>query len=226
MNRRVLLALGGLAASTGLLITSAGPASASHSWGNYHWATSNGTAQLTVINSSTSDWSSRLRTAVADWERSPSLSLSITRGDSSRSTRSRCPFPTGGNTVRVCNDYYGNTGWSGVATINTSDGTHIATGTDKQNETYLSSGTEAARQHVVCQEIGHLWGLDHQFTNAGSCMDYAGINDPSYTHPNQHDYAELNAIYDHGDFRAAKGKPSHTSKIKAGNTVTSILWVD
>ncbi|MCX5302749.1 hypothetical protein OG304_04685 [Streptomyces sp. NBC_00160] len=224
MKKSPFVALGAIAGTVGLLVMGAAPASASNSWGGYHWATTNGTAQLNVINSSTSDWTPRLQTAVSDWEKSTSLSLSISQGDTSSTARRRCAYPTG-NAVRVCNYAYGNTGWSGIASIKLSDGTHISTGTDKQNETYLSSGTEAKRQHVVCQEVGHLFGLDHQFTNAGSCMDYAGIDDPAYTHPNQHDYDELGVIYNHGD-SAAAAQPSSASKIKTGSTITSVLWVD
>src|SRR4029453_1923478 len=63
--------------------------------------------------------------------------------------------------------------------------------------------SNAWRQLVTCQEVGHTFGLDHQdenFTNAnlGTCMDYT--NDPSTNqHPNQHDYDQLEAIYAHLD---------------------------
>jgi len=65
---------------------------------------------------------------------------------------------------------------------------------------------------VMCQEVGHTFGLDHQDenhtnTNLGTCMDYT--NDPSGTlgtngtlsneHPNQHDYDQLVTIYSHLD---------------------------
>jgi len=55
----------------------------------------------------------------------------------------------------------------------------------------------------MCQEIGHTFGLDHQDenfnnTNLNTCMDYT--SDPSANqHPNQHDYDELAAIYNHLD---------------------------
>ena len=48
---------------------------------------------------------------------------------------------------------------------------------------------------VMCQEVGHDFGLDHQDENfnnpnLGTCMDYT--NDPSTNqHPNAHDYEEL-----------------------------------
>ena len=83
------------------------------------------------------------------------------------------------------------------------------------NDTYFSRSpynTSAWKQFVVCQEIGHTFGLNHQdedFTNAnlGTCMDYT--SDPDGTvanpdqlsneHPNTHDYAQLESIYSHLD---------------------------
>jgi hypothetical protein len=74
------------------------------------------------------------------------------------------------------------------------------------NDTYFASSTynsPAWRQFVVCQEVGHTFGLDHQdeaFDNAnlGTCMDYTN-NPATNQHPNQHDYDELVAIYSHLD---------------------------
>jgi hypothetical protein len=89
------------------------------------------------------------------------------------------------------------------------------------NDSYLDNPkfntpyeTPAWRQFVLCQEVGHPFGLDHQdvtFDNAnlGSCMDYtndpdggpggASETDPSNEHPNQHDYDQLATIYGHTD---------------------------
>ena len=56
---------------------------------------------------------------------------------------------------------------------------------------------------VMCQEIGHTFGLDHQdenFSNPNlnTCMDYTS-SPSSNQDPNQHDYDELVAIYSHLD---------------------------
>ena len=68
----------------------------------------------------------------------------------------------------------------------------------KLNDTYFNTSTyntEAWRNLVSCQEVGHTFGLDHQDENfnnpnLGTCMDYT--NDPSSNqHPNQHDYDHL-----------------------------------
>lgn len=119
--------------------------------------------------------------------------------------------PTSGR-VEVCNSTYGNTGRLVVAQIWVS-GLHIVQGTVKVNDTYFKTATynkPAWRNLVMCQEVGHTLGLDHQdetFRNAnlGTCMDYT--NDPDGTtygqldneHPNAHDYEELEIIYGHLD---------------------------
>src|SRR5262249_18739586 len=66
--------------------------------------------------------------------------------------------------------------------------------------------TPAYRRLVMCQEVGHTFGLAHQDENQtnpnlGSCMDYTRnpAGPPSNEHPNSHDYAELVTIYAHTD---------------------------
>lgn len=85
-------------------------------------------------------------------------------------------------------------------------GSHITQGTVQVNDTYFLTAaynTPAWRNLVMCQEVGHTLGLDHQdvnFDNAnlGTCMDYT--RDPSTNqHPNKHDYDELATIYAHLD---------------------------
>ena len=74
------------------------------------------------------------------------------------------------------------------------------------NDTYFNTAkynTPAWKQFVVCQEVGHIFGLDHQdenFSNAnlGTCMDYTN-NPGTNQHPNAHDYEQLETIYAHLD---------------------------
>lgn len=199
-------------------------ASASNSWGGYHWARSSTSTvlRLTVLDSVTSAWDSNLSAANADWNRSTVFENTISVSDSSAATRSSCPSSSG--RVRVCNYTYGQNGWLGLAQISLSGGKHIAWGTTKVNDSYSMSS--AGKRHVMCQEIGHDFGLDHQFTNAGSCMDYAGQDDPSYVSPNSHDYSQLQSIYNHGDGAAPTGSDASTTTIVTGTTVTSVLWIN
>jgi len=212
-----LLSLLSIIATALLLGTS--QATASNSWGGYHWPRSSTSTvlRLTVLDSVTSAWDANLSRANSDWNRSPVFENTISASGTDSTTRRSCPSSTG--RIRVCNYTYGQTGWLGVAQISLSGGRHIAWGTTRVNDSYAMSS--AAKQHVMCQEIGHDFGLDHQFTNANSCMDYAGLDNPSYVSPNSHDYSQLLAIYNHGDATAAAASPS---TIVTGTTVTSILW--
>ena len=194
MLRRTLV----LAGCALLVGTFASAALANHSWGSYHWGRTANPFTLTVIDTTSSGWTSYVNAAVGDWNSSTVLNLSKTTGTAKR----RCA-PVSGK-VQVCNDTYGNNGWLGVATIWTASGTtHIAQATTKLNDTYFNSptyNTPAYRQFVACQEIGHDFGLDHQdenFNNGnlGSCMDYTS-NPSTNQHPNQGDYDQLLCIYD------------------------------
>jgi hypothetical protein len=107
--------------------------------------------------------------------------------------------------VEVCSNTYGNNGWLGVAQIWLS-GDHITQGTVRVNDTYFNTSfynTPAWRNLVMCQEVGHTFGLDHQDENfdnppLGTCMDYSSDPVPNQ-HPNAHDYEELQIIYSHLD---------------------------
>jgi hypothetical protein len=140
-----------------------------------------------------------LDVAIADWDDASVMNVAKEAGDSSLKTRKRCATVTG--KVRACNAAYGNNGWLGVAQI-WAKGSHIVKGTAKMNDFYLASPSYTAtnRQHVICQEIGHLWGLDHQDESGAdlnTCMDYSNALDNP--HPNVHDYEQLDIIYNHLD---------------------------
>jgi hypothetical protein len=176
-------------------------AMASHSWGGYHWARQSNPFTLKVGDNVTSTWDGILNTTISDWSQSTVLDLTKVAGG----TRAKPCKATVGR-VEVCNARYGYTGWLGVAQIWITGGTHITQGTTKVNDSYMNSApynTTAWRNLVMCQEVGHTLGLDHQdedFDNAnlGTCMDYT--NDPSTNqHPNSHDYQELQTIYQHLD---------------------------
>jgi hypothetical protein len=178
--------------------------SASHSWGGYHWARTSNPFTIKVGNNLSSNWISSFNTAMADWSSSSVLDLTEVAGTAGRN----CKMVAG--TIQVCNRTYGNNGWLGLASINITGGTHITQGSAKMNDTYFNTATynnPNEKLHVMCQEIAHAFGLDHQSTDGSSqnsCMDYfsnTGANATSTlsTHPNQHDYDELVIIYSHLD---------------------------
>ncbi len=189
-----------------VLLASTKTASANHSWGGYHWARTANPFTLKLGDNLSSNWKSYLGTASTDWSVSSVLDTTIVPGQAKASCK-----PISGR-VEVCNKAYGNNGWLGIAQIWVSGG-HITQGTTKMNDTYFNTSTynkPAWKQFVVCQEVGHAFGLDHRDevfgnTNLGTCMDYT--SDPDGTlgsqlsnlHPNQHDYDELGTIYSHLD---------------------------
>ena len=187
-------------------------AHATNSWGGYHWART--TSQFTLKlgdNLTTADWKGHLAQTSSDWNSptvfgatSTPILTAIVAGQSNK----RCAMVAG--TTQVCNGAYGNNGWLGLASISVISGTHITQGSAKMNDTYFNKSTynnPNEREHVMCQEVAHTFGLDHQSTNGSSqntCMDYfsnTGANAGSSlsTTPNAHDFDELNIIYAHLD---------------------------
>ena len=198
--------------------------SANHSWGGYHWARTTNQFTLKLGNNLTSaDWRSHLASTSSNWN-SPQtfggtttpLLTAIVTGQSNK----RCSMVAG--TTQVCNGTYGNNGWLGLASISVTGGVHITQGSAKMNDTYFNTSkynNPNEREHVMCQEVAHTFGLDHQSTDGSSqntCMDYfsnTGANATSTmsTTPNTHDFEELNIIYGHLDSTttvAAKTSPA------------------
>lgn len=187
------------------------PAWADHSWGNYHWARKTNPVELRVNKALTGTWPTYADIAIGEWDASTKLDLYKYAPANVTANRRKCnPIP---NQILVCNDSYGQRGWLGIASIWLSGG-HITQGTTKLNDTYFSMSrynTEGWRRLVMCQEVGHDFGLAHQdenFSNAnlGSCMDYTNFPDASGTggepnnwSPDSHDMAQLDTIYAHLD---------------------------
>jgi hypothetical protein len=192
--------------------------SAHHRWRRYHWARQANPFTVGLGKNLSSSWATYLTNASADWSNSDVLDTTVVTG----STNGATCAPTSGR-VEVCNAAYGSTGWLGVAQIWITGGSHITQGTVKVNDTYFSQAqynTPSWRQTVICQEVGHTFGLDHQdenFNNGnlGTCMDYTSNPDgpPSNLSPNAHDYEELDIIYRHFDsFTTVGASTGQTSR--------------
>ena len=212
----------------------AGPASASHSWGSYHWGRTANPFTVRYGDNVDSRWDAHLRAAATDWSTSTVLDMSVVTG--AASNIKRCNAPQG--RVEVCNAKYGFNGWLGIAGISLSGG-HIVSGYTKLNDSYFDTATYNTpdwRRFVTCQEIGHNVGLGHQdenFNNAnlGSCMDYTN-NPATNTRPNAHDYNQLVTIYGgHTDSTntttASTASRSAISTVdgRGNGTVIHVLWV-
>jgi len=155
--------------------------SAIHSWGGYHWRSDH--LSPTVYNKTPSTlydvsgtvlkWSS-LNTPIQ-----PAMSLDR-KADISVSESSSI-F------------------WLGIATIYLDSSGHIVKGDVKLNTRLLKKYSPAVAAHVLCQELGHIWGLDHNEVDTDTCMnDLTAVSSP-WLYPNAHDTEELNLIYNHTD---------------------------
>ena len=198
-----------------------------HSWGGYHWARTANPFNVKLQSNVTSAWTGYLGTASSDWTASSVLDTTIVAGSTGSTVRRKCSMVAG--RVVVCNAAYGNNGWLGLASINITGGTHITQGSVKVNDSYAMNTAE--KLHVMCQEIGHTFGLDHQSTDGSSqntCMDYysnTSDSDTQSTHPNPHDYEELGIIYAHFDstntsFLTAGTETSGAGRIPAMNQIS------
>lgn len=134
--------------------------------------------------------------------------------------------------IHVCNREYGVNGWLGLAQIWLNSDGHIQGGVALLNDSYLLGENPAynnknARQHVLCQEIGHTFGLDHQKSRKQqTCMnDRWGLRDDNFVGPNAHDFETLIAIYgatlsDEGN--GGKTKPCNAKKPGCAQSGTNV----
>lgn len=204
--RRLAAMSAGLALA--LVLISGSATMATHAWGPYHWNQAD-TPELPIVNHLDDRYRDHFDAAVEDWNRSAAPALAETSGAELKN----CGAVDG--QVEVCSDTYGfkRGGWLGVATI-WADGDHIVKATVQLNDTFLLApgstyDTDDWRQLVTCQEIGHIFGLDHQDENfnnenLNTCMDYTD-RPSSNLQPNQHDYLLLAEIYGHDDSDSGGG---------------------
>jgi hypothetical protein len=194
-----------------MLLLSAATALANNTWNGYHWADEphNGSITLTVVNDLTA-YGPEYAAALDDWD---SSNGPLTWGPEDPAARPAACDNDASETagieikgeIHVCNKEYSKNGWLGLARIWLAPDGHIEAGVALMNDSYLlETGSvyndSNAWQHVLCQEIGHTIGLDHQASpKKQSCMnDRWGLTNPSFVGPNQHDYDTLNEIYGSG----------------------------
>ncbi len=223
------------------------PAQANHSWGNWHWQRATNPVTLAVFNSTTDartliggqNWPVMLSKSADDWSTSTVLDLAVqpqTAAD--LAVREACPFQPGA--IRVCNVVNPDVTWLGLVTVLPDPGSgsgsllsgHLLAATAQMNDTWFSTPLYNATnaQHVMCQEVGHTFGLDHQSedgSDLNTCMDYADALDNES--PNSHDYQQLQKIYSHLDGASSGsggggrrgGKPKGG---KSGSTAATGGW--
>lgn len=180
-------------------------ASASHSWGGYHWARTDTTNEMNIklVSMLSSDWSAYLDKASIDWSESSVLNTTIVKSTAKKARNCRATL----GQVTVCNGTYGQNGWLGLAQIWLNSSGHIIQGTTQMNDTYFKQAfynNAGEKQHVMCQEVGHNFGLGHQSesnVSLGTCMDYSMSTaaDLRSISPDAHDFEMLELIYAHPD---------------------------
>ena len=202
------------------VVALAAPASASHSWSTYHWARTANPLALSLGDNVDTGWDAYLVTSSGQWSASTVLDTSVVPGST---TSRKCRAVAG--RVEVCSAAYGQNGWLGLASISLSLG-HIRSGTVKVNDSYFvlpTYNTPDERAHVMCQEIGHTFGLGHTSEDGsvqGTCMDYS--TSPLSTGPNTHDYDQLATNYAHLDSTStSSGATVSTSSESVGNDRSS-----
>ncbi len=210
-----------------VLVAAVGASSAlgNHAWENssgdaYHWPAGNPTVSLG--DNVSSSWDAFLANVSSDWTQSV-LDTPVVSG----STKARTCKPSERRAIEVCNERYGSNGWLGLAQIWVS-GAHIQKAVAKVNDTYFNTATynnSNAKRHVLCQEVGHALGLDHQ--TAASCMDDRnGLRDAAYVDPNEHDYAELSNIYGHSDGSGLSSTQGQGNQSGRAKRVNETLYVE
>lgn len=217
MARTALLVTGALAvAALGFQMSTA---HATHSWKSYHWERPANPFVFSLGDNLTDPkWSAKpegmgtfLEQASSDWAAAVEIDsdgvVVPSSPDAGKCDVKRNYSGPVDSHIDVCSKEYGYNGWLGVAQIWVIDG-HIIKGVAKLNDSYFKSGTyddPLWRDMVMCQEVGHVFGLGHQdesFSNADidpeTCMDYT--SDPAGNgQPNKHDYDQLTTIYSHLD---------------------------
>jgi len=174
--------IGALAVAT--VLGAVAVARADHSWNGYHWSSSN--LSPTVVNKTTSSLYD-VPAGVAEWD---GLGTPIQ------------PTLTTATKGKITVSESSSVFWLGLARIFIDANGHITKGEVKLNTRLLRSYGAAAAEHVLCQELGHVLGLDHNRTETDTCMnDQAPLG--SAVSPNAHDKDQLNLIYSHVDTSSA-----------------------
>lgn len=220
-------------------------ASASHRF-SFHWARQGSAFGVTLVDSTLTgsaigilpgvDYQAT-RAAQGYWSVSGVAQLGYREGSRTATTNTNCPMPPNFAEIRTCTSNYGPNGWAGIANIALDANNHIVSATAKVNLYYSPGGYEYFR-HVLCQEIGHALGLDHQnriglvvAQVSPSCMatwwDAAGAYMGGQT-PDHHDYEELVDIYTgHSDsYGTARCADCIFSSLDSSAAVEPVTYVE
>lgn len=189
INRRALLAV--LALANGLLFSQ-------QAFGHW-WEHSSGDCHYHLHESEIEIWKSTSypntkQAAIDDWGTNTDIIVDMvaSHGDAD---------------VSVLADNYGDTDWSGLATLEDTDldwdhcgwvanSAEVDHGHSRYN-TFMGwtsgTGADSDVRGVLCQEIGHVFGLDHSHTYDCMGKTYWADNDINVTGP--HNWDQINDDY-------------------------------
>jgi hypothetical protein len=180
MTTRRAVATWGVLFALALMIGS-GAAMASHRWGCWKYADFN----INWNNAASGDyWNIYNEEAKTDGDAwSPFTDIFLN--------------PTGFGTsdhINAYNGFYGQNGWLGLASIISYSGCTVFHGRAQVNQSYLDNGSYSRtnKKHVACQEVAHLFGLNHNRSATNTCMNDTILTAPF---PNTHDRDLINSIY-------------------------------
>ncbi len=176
------------------LLTVATVASADHAWSVYHWPGDN--LNPTVVDRTSSPLYD-VPAGVLEW--------------ADLGTRIQPEMSTGGKAdIKVGESVIRSSSFLGLAGIYLDADGHITKAEVVLNTRLLVDYDPAVADLVLCQEIGHILGLDHNRDgDTGGLPDDTCMNDrvdlfdlsavQQHVSPNDHDTDQLNAIYGHTD---------------------------
>jgi hypothetical protein len=145
-------------------------------------------------------WERYFKKALDQWNQSD-----VVQGKSVHGSTNPASCKPKDGTVQVCNGKYGqNTGWLGLTQLSYK-GNQITAATVQMNDSFFDTSpynsSKSAKQHTMCHELGHAFGLDH--VTYKSCMnpdDNAVFQD---TKPSHRDFKTLDNIYSKKNQKAA-----------------------
>ena len=181
MNRNRARFLWALVLTGSIVAGAAGSAWASHRWGCWKYAN----ASINFYNGATSSYFNYFQEeSLSDsnsWHNYTDVNLTQVGGAGTT------------DHLNCYSGFYGFNGWLGIAEIRRYSGCTVLEGRARLNRSYLDGGYSTTnRKHVACQEVGHLFGLNHNRSSSTTCMNDTILSAPQ---PNSHDQSLVNSIY-------------------------------
>ena len=169
-----------------------------------------GGLHVTIINSLSPSLQPLLASTVRTWEYGSPLHPAIAVDLKTEATYG-CPRSM--DAIRVCDNDYGKTGWAGFEVAVSNNDGFIQMSLVRINTHYLKSTNLVYNRYVMCHELGHAFGLDHQDENfnnenVGSCMDYTRKHQDSLA-PNVFDWQALLNTYGKLDLNPSSESPTN-----------------